>query len=93
MCSSEAKPKFTRLRFQYEDDLALLKEFLNVNPIHNPHGWEIIQKNLLIVTGKSYLIKTLKSHLFKLLEAWLQKMKVDEIRYKKISIYSQLISQ
>ncbi|XP_030766479.1 nucleoporin GLE1-like [Sitophilus oryzae] len=72
--------KSTRLRFTYEDDLVLLREFLNVNPIINLQGWEIIQSNVAITTGKNYLIKTLKQHVQRLIELFLNKIKVDEIR-------------
>lgn len=76
----EQKPVFRRLRFQYEDDLALLREFLNINPIVNEQGWEIIQQHLYLTTGKQFLMKTLKAHLYKLLEEFLKKMAVDQVR-------------
>lgn len=74
------KPKSTRLRFTYEDDFTLLTEFLNVNPIINSEGWDRLQTNMQITTGKHFLIKTLKQHLQLLIEAFLKKVKVDEVR-------------
>lgn len=72
--------KVTRLRFTYEDDLTFLKEFIIQNPTTNPKGWELLQKHLLIVTGKNFTIRTLKQHLLYLLETWLKREKVEEIR-------------
>ncbi|KAH1027732.1 uncharacterized protein LOC109546666 isoform X2 [Dendroctonus ponderosae] len=62
-----------RLRFTYDDDLALIREFLCENPTNKPERWEVIQKRLEQQTGKCFLIKTLKSHLFLLLEGFVKK--------------------
>lgn len=70
----------TRLRFTYDDDITLLREFLSQNPIRNPQAWEIIQRNIEIISRKKFLIRTLKNHLQLLLEFFLKK---DEENKKK----------
>lgn len=76
----EQKQVCRRLRFIYEDEVALLREFISVNPITNPLGWEVIQEHLYVLTGKKFLIKTLKSHMVKLLDDFLKKVVVDQVR-------------
>ncbi|VEN43709.1 unnamed protein product [Callosobruchus maculatus] len=76
----KGKAKATRLRFSYEDELVLLKEFLNNDPVVNPKAWEVIQSHVLLVTGKKFLIKTLKQHLQMLLSTFTEKEKVEQVR-------------
>ncbi|XP_044764525.1 uncharacterized protein LOC123321086 [Coccinella septempunctata] len=68
---SSLTPK--RLRFSSDDDLALLKEFLNNNPLKDAKQWETIQKNVFEITGKNFKVRTVKDHVFLLLEMWKQK--------------------
>lgn len=72
--------KKVQLRFTYDDDLLLLRDFLNVNPITNPEGWNQIQQHVFLTTTKFFQIKTLKSHLLLLIEMFLKKIKDEEIR-------------
>lgn len=72
--------KTSRLRFTYEDDVILLREFVSVNPIKDLQGWEVIQAHIRISTGKNFLIRTLKQHLMLLLELFLKNVKSDEVR-------------
>lgn len=76
-----ADKKVQRLRFSYEDDLMLLREFINVNPISNPEGWEHIQRNISLVSKKDFQIRTIKNHLALLIELFLKKIKVEQIQY------------
>ncbi|XP_044746591.1 uncharacterized protein LOC123308108 [Coccinella septempunctata] len=62
-----------RLRFSSDDDLALLREFLNNNPLKDAEKWETIQKNVFEITGKNFKVRTLKDHVFLLLKMWKQK--------------------
>lgn len=69
-----------RLRFTYNDDLALLREFVGQNPLVNPEGWEVIKQNLRISTGKAFTSRTIKQHLLLIIEIWMKKDEVDKVR-------------
>ncbi|CAG9840698.1 unnamed protein product [Diabrotica balteata] len=69
-------PKKKRLRFRDEDDLALLREVVGLNPFENPQLWVVIQEHIFSATGKKFLIKTLKDHLDLLIQIWLEKAKI-----------------
>ncbi|XP_074035223.1 uncharacterized protein [Leptinotarsa decemlineata] len=72
--------KKNRLRFTYNDDLALLREFVGQNPLSNPEGWEVIKQNMQISTGKAFTIRTIKLHLILIIEIWIKKDEVDKVR-------------
>lgn len=76
----ESSRKKNRLRFTYNDDLALLKEFVGQNPLSNPEGWEVIRENLGISTGKAFTIRTIKQHLILIIELWIKKDDLDKVR-------------
>lgn len=65
--------KKSRLRFTYEDEIALLREFVGNNPSEDAQKWETIQQHVEESTGKSFLIRTLKKHLQLLLEIFSKK--------------------
>ncbi|XP_074029121.1 uncharacterized protein isoform X1 [Leptinotarsa decemlineata] len=76
----EYSTKKNRLRFTYNDDLALLREFVGQNPLSNPEGWEVIKQNMQISTGKAFTIRTIKQHLILIIEIWIKKDEVDKVR-------------
>ncbi|VEN41879.1 unnamed protein product, partial [Callosobruchus maculatus] len=78
-----------RLRFTADDELALLREFVNVNPLDDAEKWKDIHSNILLTTGKSFLIRTLKDHLFLILDVWLKKDKSNRIISGVEEIYSE----
>ncbi|CAG9773178.1 unnamed protein product [Ceutorhynchus assimilis] len=77
--ASTSKEAIKRLRFTADDDLALLREFVGLNPLEEVEKWEEIQKNIFIITGKMFSIRTLKDHLFLILDIWLKKDKTTQI--------------
>lgn len=74
-------PVKNRLRFREQDDLALLREVLSLNPLQDPGLWATIQEHLIIITGKAFSIKTLRDHLLLLIQQWLEKLKELKDRY------------
>lgn len=71
--TSKQKEGPKRLRFNSDDDLALLRQFVTENPLEDAEKWGNIQKNVAEITGKLFSIRTLKDHLHLILELWLQK--------------------
>lgn len=69
--------KKARLRFTFDDEIALLREFVANNPSEDPQKWETIQQHVEETTGKSFLIRTLKKHLQLLLEIFAKKDDAD----------------
>ena len=61
-----------RLRFSEHENIQLLREIVQENPFQDPTRWERIQRNLQILTGKTYLIKTLKNRIERLLEQFIK---------------------
>ncbi|KAF5299123.1 hypothetical protein FQR65_LT09481 [Abscondita terminalis] len=78
-----AANKIKRLRFREEDDLALLREVLSLNPFENPNSWCEIQELIFLTTGKKFVIKTLRDHLLLLIKLWLEKTKILKDNKKK----------
>ncbi|KAF5302625.1 hypothetical protein FQR65_LT19100 [Abscondita terminalis] len=82
MSTSSGNAKKARLRFTYNDDLVLLREFVRENPFLVPgdDGWDVLRRNVEILTGKGFTLRTLKQHLILLIELWLKKDKIDNVR-------------
>ncbi|KAK4886201.1 hypothetical protein RN001_002472 [Aquatica leii] len=74
--------KKARLRFSYNDDLALLREFVRENPLlySGDEGWELLRRNVEVLTGKGFTLRTLKQHLILLIDLWVKKDKIDNVR-------------
>ncbi|CAG9769837.1 unnamed protein product [Ceutorhynchus assimilis] len=68
-------PVKKRLRFKDEDDIALLREVAKQNPFANPKLWDIIRRNVVMLTSKDFSLKTLKDHLNLLIELWCENKK------------------
>nr|CAI5833540.1 unnamed protein product [Callosobruchus analis] len=81
-----------RLRFTADDVLALIREFVNMNPLDDAEKWKDIHSNILLTTGKSFLIRTLKDHLLLILQVWLKKDKSNQVRYSERDHLLQEIS-
>lgn len=65
-----------RLRFNWDDEVCLLKEIVAQNNAATLN-WEEIQSNVAIATGKNFPIKTLKQHLESMLEKFVIKITTD----------------
>lgn len=72
--------KGKRLRFNPDDDLALLREVVNLNPLGNNENWTAVQENLEKITGKRFIIRTIKDHLQLLLELFNKKEDENKIK-------------
>lgn len=59
-----------RLRFSMHDDLMLLQNVCNLNPYEDGERWKIIQRNLHILTRKSFSMRCVKDHLEHLLKLY-----------------------
>ncbi|CAG9859465.1 unnamed protein product [Phyllotreta striolata] len=64
--------RLKRLRFSYEDEISLLKEFLAHNPLLHPEKWSIIQENVAFAQGKTFSIRTLREHVQLLIQTRLK---------------------
>ncbi|CAH1109828.1 unnamed protein product [Psylliodes chrysocephalus] len=62
-----------RVRFTYDDDLALLREVVNINPLKDLEKWKEVGDVIQAVTGKCFTLRSLKDHLHLLLEIWKKK--------------------
>lgn len=75
MNKNKVLPGKPRLRFKEQDDLALLREVVSLNPLQDPHLWIMVQEHLVIISGKKFSLKTLRDHLLLLIQQWLDKIK------------------
>lgn len=82
MDASTSDQKKNRLRFNYNDDIILLREFVRGNPFlcPNDEGWDKLRQNVETITGKCFTLRTIKQHLLLLIQLWLKKEKIDTIR-------------
>ena len=70
----------SRFRFNNQFDLHLAQEVLGQNPYENPKRWQIIQVNMVQITGQSVSVRTLRDRIHNLVKKYLETFKQNEGR-------------
>lgn len=69
-----------RIYFSSDDDIHLLREVVGQNPFEDSNRWNLIQANIIQITGKSINIRTLKDRVKNLVTKYLGKEKVQQFK-------------
>ncbi|CAG9837902.1 unnamed protein product [Diabrotica balteata] len=78
-----------RIRFNSDDDLALLRQVVSQNVLQQPEQWEALRENMIILTKKEFSVRTLRDHLKHLMEIWKKKDAVNRVRSGVEEIFSE----
>ncbi|XP_072386017.1 uncharacterized protein [Diabrotica undecimpunctata] len=78
-----------RIRFNSDDDLALLRQVVSQNVLQQPEQWEALRENMTVLTKKEFSVRTLRDHLKHLMEIWKKKDAVNRVRSGVEEIFSE----
>lgn len=76
----EGKSLNKRMFFTREDDLLLAQEVVGQNPYEDGKRWNIIQCNILQITGKSISVRTIKERTSNLINKFQKKERKQELK-------------